>query len=69
MELPRMITVGSFEAKTKLAELLARVLCGEEVTITKHRVPVARLVPCDSLVLLPLAPGSAQQQQTKEEPR
>jgi prevent-host-death family protein len=38
-------TVGSFEAKTKLAELLDRVAGGETVTITRHGKPVARLVP------------------------
>ena len=38
-------TVGSFEAKTKLAELLDRVAAGETVTITRHGKPVARLVP------------------------
>ena len=38
-------TVGAFEAKTHLSELLARVEGGEEVTITKHGRPVARLVP------------------------
>jgi prevent-host-death family protein len=39
------VTVGAFEAKTHLSELLARVEGGEEVTITKHGRPVARLVP------------------------
>ena len=39
------MTVGSYEAKTYLAELLERVANGEEVTITKHGVPVAVLVP------------------------
>jgi prevent-host-death family protein len=38
-------TVGAFEAKTHLSELLARAEEGEEVTITKHGRPVARLVP------------------------
>jgi len=40
-----MITVGSFEAKTKLAELLDRVEAGETVTITRRGKPVAKLVP------------------------
>jgi prevent-host-death family protein len=40
-----MITVGSFEAKTKLAELLDKVEGGETVTITRRGRPVARLVP------------------------
>ena len=40
-----MTTVGSFEAKTKLAELLDKVEAGESVTITRHGKAVARLVP------------------------
>jgi prevent-host-death family protein len=39
-----MITVGAFEAKTHLSRLLDRVAEGEEVVITKHGKPVARLV-------------------------
>lgn len=38
-------TVGAYEAKTHLSELLERVEAGEEITITKHGAPVARLVP------------------------
>ena len=38
-------TVGAFEAKNRLSELLQLVENGEEVTITKHGRPVARLVP------------------------
>jgi len=37
--------LGAYEAKTHLSTLLERVLQGEEFTITKHGVPVARLVP------------------------
>lgn len=40
-----MSTVGSFEAKTKLAELLARVEAGETITITRRGKAVAKLVP------------------------
>jgi prevent-host-death family protein len=43
-----MITVGSFEAKTKLAELLDKVEGGEVVTITRRGRVVARLVPTQS---------------------
>jgi prevent-host-death family protein len=39
-----MITVGAFEAKTNLSALLDRAAAGEEVIITKHGKPVARLV-------------------------
>ena len=40
-----METVGSFEAKTHLPQLLERAAKGEEFTITKRGKPVARLVP------------------------
>lgn len=39
------ITVGVFEAKTKLSELLEQVSRGEQVIITRRGVPVAQLVP------------------------
>jgi prevent-host-death family protein len=38
-------TVGSFEAKTHLAALLDRVAKGEKITITRHGIPIAVLVP------------------------
>lgn len=38
-------TVGAYEAKTNFADLLQRVEGGEEITITRHGTPVARLVP------------------------
>jgi prevent-host-death family protein len=38
-------SVGSFEAKTHLPQLLERVGQGERITITKHGKPVAQLVP------------------------
>lgn len=38
------IVVGSFEAKTKLAELLDKVEAGETVTITRRGKAVADLV-------------------------
>jgi prevent-host-death family protein len=43
-----MTTVGSFEAKTKLAELLDKVEAGEVITITRRGKAVARLVPARS---------------------
>lgn len=42
---PAPTTVGSYEAKTHLPQLLRRVAGGEKITITKHGVPVAELVP------------------------
>lgn len=38
-------TVGAYEAKTHLSELLEKVEAGQEIVITRHGVPVARLVP------------------------
>ena len=40
-----MIEIGAFEAKNTLGSLLDRVEQGEEVVITRHGKPVARLVP------------------------
>lgn len=40
-----METIGAYEAKTHLPKLLERVLKGEQITITKHGVPVAVLTP------------------------
>jgi prevent-host-death family protein len=38
-------TVGAYQAKTHLSELLEKVEAGEEIIITKHGAPVAKLVP------------------------
>jgi len=43
-----MKTVGAFEAKTHLNELLRRVSKGESIRITRRGVPIAKLVPLDS---------------------
>jgi prevent-host-death family protein len=40
-----MESIGLFEAKTHLSELVARAEQGEEVIITRHNKPVAKLVP------------------------
>jgi prevent-host-death family protein len=44
-------TVGAYEAKTHLPALLALVAQGQEVVITKHAKPIARLVPMDKPAL------------------
>jgi len=51
-----MKTVGAFEAKTYLPALLERVSKGERITITKHGMPVAMLVPIE---------GAPQENRTK----
>lgn len=40
-----MTTVGAYEAKVKLSQLLKRVARGERIVITKHGAPVALLAP------------------------
>lgn len=40
-----MSEIGAFEAKNSLGALLDRVAQGEEIVITRHGKPVARLVP------------------------
>jgi prevent-host-death family protein len=40
-----MKSVGAYEAKTHLPQLLDRVASGEEIQITRNGRPVARLVP------------------------
>jgi prevent-host-death family protein len=40
-------SVGTFQAKTHFSQLLVRVARGEEITITRHDRPVARLVPAE----------------------
>jgi prevent-host-death family protein len=40
-----MDSVGAYEAKTHLPQLLDRVARGEEIQITRNGRPVARLVP------------------------
>ena len=37
--------VTALEARTRLGELLDRVSRGEEIVITRHKKPVARLIP------------------------
>ena len=43
-----MKSVGAFQAKTQLSELLDQVEKGETVTITRHGRPVAVLAPVES---------------------
>jgi prevent-host-death family protein len=42
------ITVGAFEAKTHLAELLRKVSAGQVIRITQRGKPVADLMPITS---------------------
>lgn len=40
-----MATVTALQAKTRFGELLDRVSRGEEIVITRHEKPVARMIP------------------------
>jgi prevent-host-death family protein len=42
-----MRAIGAFEAKTHLSSLLDRVARGEKITITRHGIPAAMLMPVD----------------------
>ncbi|HEX8484263.1 type II toxin-antitoxin system prevent-host-death family antitoxin [Sphingomonas sp.] len=44
-----MATVSVHEAKTHLSRLIAAVLAGEEVTITRGREPVVKIVPLEPI--------------------
>ena len=41
----KIATVSIYEAKTRLSHLVDRALRGDQVVITRHGRPVARLVP------------------------
>ena len=45
-----MQTIGSYEAKTRLPELPRQVEQGEQFTITRRGVPIARIVGVEDTV-------------------
>lgn len=45
-----MTEIGAFEAKNTLGSLLDRVERGEEIVITRHGKPVARLVASGNII-------------------
>jgi prevent-host-death family protein len=46
-------SVGAYEAKTHLPQLLDRVEDGETILITRHGKPVAKLVPASGARVAP----------------
>lgn len=46
-----MITVGLYEAKTRLSKLIRDAETGQDVVITRHGKPVVRLVPVNDTAL------------------
>jgi prevent-host-death family protein len=54
-----LMEIGAFEAKNTLGALLDRVQRGEEIVITRHGKPVARLVPSSGRIDTPQANAAA----------
>lgn len=52
-----MATIGAYQAKTHLSELLDRVQAGERIVITRHGTPVAVLQPLE--LQPPMDPAAA----------
>ncbi len=46
-----MISIGAFEAKTHLSSLPDRAANGEEIVITKHGKPLAKLIGAENICL------------------
>jgi prevent-host-death family protein len=62
-----MHSVGAFEAKNKLGQLLDLVEQGEEVTITRHGKEVARLVPARAALSREAARAAVQRMRERAE--
>ena len=58
-----MITVTALEAKNRFGKLLDRVARGEEVVVTRHEKPVARMVPVGDRKLRGVRQGVVQLRQ------
>ena len=58
-----MITVTALEAKNRFGALLKRVARGEEVVVTRHDKPVARMVPAEGRRLSAVRQAVAELQQ------
>jgi len=48
-----MTVVGAYEAKTHFSQLLERVARGEQITVTRHGVPVMTLHPAETRSITP----------------
>jgi len=49
-----MIQIGVYEAKTQFPALLRKVQKGEQVLVTRHGVPLARIIPSGEHAQLPV---------------
>lgn len=59
------LEIGAFEAKNKLGMLLDRVENGEEIVITRHGKPVARLVPNTARIDKPQARAALERMRSR----
>jgi prevent-host-death family protein len=64
-----METVGAYEAKTHLPRLLDEVAKGKTIVITRHGVPVARLVPAPEVRRRSVADAIEALRKAREEAR
>jgi prevent-host-death family protein len=64
-----MNSVTALEAKTRFGELLDRVARGEEIVITRHEKPVARMVPEGDRKLADIQQAAAGLRQLQEDIR
>jgi len=55
-----MTTVPALEAKNRFGKLLDRVARGEEIVVTRHDKPVARMVPAGGRELSAVRQGVAE---------
>jgi len=55
-----MTTVTALEAKNRFGKLLDRVARGEEIVVTRHDKPVARMVPAGGRELSAVRQGVAE---------
>lgn len=60
-----MITVGVFEAKARLSELLKQVEDGKQVLITRDRKPIARLVSAGGGGISRVVPNTSREELKK----
>jgi prevent-host-death family protein len=64
-----MHSVGAFEAKNKLGQLLDLVEHGEEITITRHGKEIARLVPAQPVRNREIARAAVRRMRERAEQR
>ena len=61
-----MITVTALEPKNRFGSLLDRVARGEEVVVTRHDKPVARMIPEGGRKLISVRRGVAELRQLQD---